>query len=573
MKILAIFFLLTASFILHAQKTVFFEDNEKLGVKTTSGKIIIPANIDNTSDFYSGIAWIEKEGKYAFVSEKGGVIFSEWYDMVQLDWSSRDEFLQVWNNRKTALINKKGEVISEWCDSIGRIYESDFWFFRNNGKETVFNNEQKQLTPWVDRLEIYDDSEFLYYSILYNNNKVAFTANKFSRQSEWVDSIYDFYNYTQIGSMWVKIDKKYTLINEDLKIAEFRADKISDLYHLEENNYFFVENDGKTALVGRNHELLTDWFDIIINEDLYYFTFIRIKKDNKYAYLKPSSKKIEITEWYDFLFPTEDMDSYDYSIVEKNGKFAIINRDFKTTTKWYDILFNIESEYGVFVAGNANEPLKIIDMYDKKYEPVWENYFDKDRLVVVRSSKGYGIMNSKGETKIHWCLMRPYSFDRALAYNCDEKRRCTYLDIQGNPIGDYIFEDGLNFNQNKVAAVKLNGKWGIIDEKGDFLFNPSFRLLKSGWEDNFIAERDGYAGLIDSNGKTIVQFIYSKIDKYKKDYYLATKDGMKGVIDSKGNIIIPFIYDYIYYSSKNFASVKIGKEDFFEIDEKGNKIP
>ncbi len=93
-------------------------------------------------------------------------------------------------------------------------------------------------------------------------------------------------------------------------------------------------------------------------------------------------------------------------------------------------------------------------------------------------------------------------------------------------ISDFSYEniDDYNGLSEGLLAVKKNGKWGFVDEQGnvviDFLYDPY---------ENYV-----------SYGENIER-VYTAVN----GYIAVLKDGKWGLIDTKGNIVIDTIYDGI----------------------------
>lgn len=151
---------------------------------------------------------------------------------------------------------------------------------------------------------------------------------------------------------------------------------------------------------------------------------------------------------------------------------------------------------------------------------------------------------------------------------------------------------------NSYISVFTNGKWGVINSKGEYVLEPKYdnmitipnaskdifviqenvdlekgtftskainskettlfngyenvepvqRIDKSNvvsYDDNvFKVSRDGKYGLINASGVELLDCVYDSITpiKYIKNSFETIKDGKKGVVDNSGNIIIDNLY-------------------------------
>lgn len=71
---------------------------------------------------------------------------------------------------------------------------------------------------------------------------------------------------------------------------------------------------------------------------------------------------------------------------------------------------------------------------------------------------------------------RPFSDEGFAAVKRDGK--WGFIDIDGNPAVDYLFDDALSFGQH-LAAVKLGEFWGYISMRGEVVIEPVFIEAKS----------------------------------------------------------------------------------------------
>ncbi len=74
------------------------------------------------------------------------------------------------------------------------------------------------------------------------------------------------------------------------------------------------------------------------------------------------------------------------------------------------------------------------------------------------------------------------------------------LDNQGNKLSNQVFEDAKLFSFDKLAAVKLEGKWGFVDENGKQVIKPQYEDARS-FSYGLAAVKDiGKWGFIDNTG-------------------------------------------------------------------------
>ena len=118
------------------------------------------------------------------------------------------------------------------------------------------------------------------------------------------------------------------------------------------------------------------------------------------------------------------------------------------------------------------------------------------------------------------------------------------------------FED-ITINNDGVAAVKKDGKWGIINDSGetvtDFIYEDvavnSLGCAFAGG--HAMVKKDGAWMLIDTTGAVLSGQTFADAKAPESDEYIAVAnaEGKWGFIDSEGNLII----DYQYYDAASFS--------------------
>jgi len=152
----------------------------------------------------------------------------------------------------------------------------------------------------------------------------------------------------------------------------------------------------------------------------------------------------------------------------------------------------------------------------------------------------------------------------------------SYYSIRGDKLfGDY--EEAGTFT-NGLAAVKIDGKWGIIDSEGSYVIDPVYEDIKLDPQGKYVcnysalAKVDGQYHLYDSKWNVINNFSCDDMDIPTEDGVFAfSSDGKWGFADTKGNVVVEPVYDQAKSFSNGLAAVcKDGLWGF--IDKEGNTV-
>ena len=142
------------------------------------------------------------------------------------------------------------------------------------------------------------------------------------------------------------------------------------------------------------------------------------------------------------------------------------------------------------------------------------------------------------------------------------------LDIGYMPFGHkesktWSAHSGVIMNE-KYCSMRLNGKWGLLDEKGQTIIDFKYSNPVIDWGDNFIIETN-----MDKNKKIHVDLNFMGICP-QGEFSVVVKNGKWGIIDKNLNTIINCKYKHLYIDTRNKYILaenddhKIGVIDFDE---------
>ena len=130
------------------------------------------------------------------------------------------------------------------------------------------------------------------------------------------------------------------------------------------------------------------------------------------------------------------------------------------------------------------------------------------------------------------------------------------------------FDEAYNFSEG-LARIKINGKYGYIDKKGNYVINMPFdeaEDFSKGLARIKINEKYGY---IDKKGNFVIKPQFDEVHNFSEGLARVKIDDKYGYIDKKGNIVIKPQFDYADDFSEGLAMVETGGIHG-HIDKKGN---
>lgn len=146
----------------------------------------------------------------------------------------------------------------------------------------------------------------------------------------------------------------------------------------------------------------------------------------------------------------------------------------------------------------------------------------------------------------------------------------------------------INFDEKGQAVAEFEGKWGVINNKFEWILKPQFEELgdymlgRSFDEKGYLtAKENDKWGFINRQGEWVVQPLFFLLGEFdKEDYCQAYTDNKFGWIDRNGNWLIDPVFDYehvdffdsgeIYIQFDKYNYCKIFLDDKYGfIDRKG----
>ncbi len=279
-----------------------------------------------------------------------------------------------------------------------------------------------------------------------------------------------------------------------------------------------------------------------------------------------ASKKLPVSKFSSFTIPA----SFNGTYLNEKGKlsrlFNILDDSSNFITLEYkggdSLKLSYETESGLRTKsykGKLKDNFFEIYFSNKRiFIPILYTVFDVDRirvgsskdsdLLVYNWSEGWGMMlifaggNTRDEEEYSFSRVNPLEIRNLIPYKKDDK--WGYIDSIRNitiqPQYDYacLFEGG-------VARVMLNGKWGLINNKGIPLTEMKYDKIRPLGTDNEIrVSIDGKEGYIDRSGKVIIPAVYDEIGFLgnSRDIAVSKKGDKFGYVSLKG-VICPPVFD------------------------------
>jgi len=145
------------------------------------------------------------------------------------------------------------------------------------------------------------------------------------------------------------------------------------------------------------------------------------------------------------------------------------------------------------------------------------------------------------------------------------------IDEHGKIIVPCKYED-IGVNCNELILAKWNGKYGYINGSGKVIIANAFDEAGIFTEEFAYVKRNGKFGYIDKKGKKVIDFLYEEAKNYSDKLAPVKHNGKWGFVNSKNKIVVPFIYSEVLPYYNNYAIVKDKDRKVGVIDKTGNIV-
>lgn len=192
---------------------------------------------------------------------------------------------------------------------------------------------------------------------------------------------------------------------------------------------------------------------------------------------------------------------------------------------------------------NENTDSYSYRFYDAKGKQLSKNSFDdiygyfREGFTAVKKDGLWGYVNSKLETVIPFQFAEAGRFWNGLApVVLPGKSGVGFINKKGEIVINPIYEKTRQ-GQDEVISVFSNGKWKIIDNKGNdlFEFGENWEELNYFWNSISVYQKNGKSGLVHVSGKILTKPLFDEIIRGDKPYLFTFKlNGKFGFINSSG---------------------------------------
>jgi hypothetical protein len=548
---------------------IVFEQNGKYGLADPTGKELIPAEFSSLTAFPTeGMLLAEKEGKYGIVDTKGNWLFEKQKSVYTILGAAQG-LIRCKVNGKYGFLDKKGNevIITRYDDAtdfntmglskVGQkkttsTYPSHYGFIDTKGKE-VIPIKYESIGLFYQGLAMVKDPETNRYGFLDNTGK-------------WViKPVYlDGLSFDEFGGCWVKMtDARYHYIDKTGK--DYGIVDSTSYRNFNKDGYAVIANlEFPYVMVDKTGKVITRIDDC---DGIYNFSGglagYKCKSNSLYGFLDVNANKVIPCAYASFTGFVEGVSRIQKKVNDK-FKFGYINTrgetlvpaeydDMQTFRNGWGLLKKDGNYFFVDAAGNLKEP-------PRKYDYILE-FRSGLSLGCIKGTTGqpntYYYINTLLKEEFSVSAKEAYSFwddvavvSRTGGYELLNKKGEVFKPLTGI--------DELKFSTDGMMAAKEKGKWGFIDNKGNWAIPAKYDSCDQFKNGYGRVRNSGKWGLVDKTGKEIFETKYENIYAYENGLVQFYNNGW-GIADITGNILVPPTYYTITNFEKDRALARLGK--------------
>ncbi len=157
-----------------------------------------------------------------------------------------------------------------------------------------------------------------------------------------------------------------------------------------------------------------------------------------------------------------------------------------------------------------------------------------------------------------------------------EDGKTGFRDLDGNIVIKAIYESAEMFSEEH-SAVAIDGKWGLINEKGEYVIEHQYDFL-GGVHNGLVSFRQNdLIGFWDVNGNVVIEPKFHWADEFSEGLCVVSTDWqtdeprLYGYIDTTGNLKIDFKFQHANKFENGIGKVQLNHL-WGAVDKEGKEV-
>lgn len=434
-----------SSDLMYEKSVLKYEKDGKYGLINFEGKKITKPIYDTIEGlpYKEGELLVKKDEKYGVINIKGNKLVNIEYDKIAVDGYYTPD-----SNYKYA-----GYIISNTTDEGYR-----YGYINYDGK-LLLEPEYNQLSRVIG----IEDNENAYI-LCAKNGQYGIIKNT----EELIKNEYQSIEYDESSKVFtLEKSKKYGIadLNGNIIVpTEYNQIDITGIYLYAQNSQGITvyNSDGTQANIDTNVAILNT-----SNEK--YKIRIDNKEGTKYGVINEDGEQL-IEEKYNYI---EYLFDNLFIASNEQSKLGVIDdKDNIKVELSNDALQKIEGTNVIQASATANN---ITKLYSKEMTEVCQltnaNVEVKDNFIVISNDTETRYFDKDGKE-----LKSTEVYPNNTLFAKKENDKWGFMDKNGNIVVEAKYDKVTEFNEYGFAGVRLDGKWGVVNSKGEEILTPTYTL-------------------------------------------------------------------------------------------------
>ncbi len=471
------------------------------GYIDTLGEIIIPAQYDFGKDFSNGVGMVMQQSKWGVIGLSGEQLIPLQFDYIDFLENTEQRILRIsTKNTKYGLIDTLGQMtVGTMYDEIGAFIEGRLavkkggkWGFANDKGEEIIPCQYRRIRNFSNGVAAVEKG--VKWGYVDSNGRTMIDC-KYIRAG----------NYNN-GLIWVSTGQGFGYVNiHDEMVIEPQFSKAFDFEGkvarvVEDGKYGLIDKTGTYIVKPGKYTLIDPFNELGLAKVRYGNDKFRYGLINKEGQLVTNQGYRKIGDFYEGLALVKTADNH-FGFIDTNGKM-VINAIYSDASDFSEGRAAVQQDgYCGYIdkTGNVVVPIQYTQCLD----------FKDQRAVVYESHQKAGLIDLNGEFIIEPSINTLISFNNGRGLVKDPDYQFYYI-TESAEMADGYFADAESY-EHGVAVVQIDGKWGIINQRGLELIKPKYDEIgefESGYAKVRVQEFNGLANL---HGDLIVEPTYEYI--------------------------------------------------------------
>ena len=505
------------------QEAMLICEDCQWGYVDTLGQMIIDPQFSFARDFVNEVGIVECQGKWGMVGKKAELLIPCHYDQVDFLENTDNRIIRIYKqDEKYGLIDTLGQMtVSLQYDEIGSFSEGRLAVRRNG------------MWGFVDRhgLEV-----------------IPCRFRAVSNFSEGLAAV-------KIGRSWGFIDKQGNVEIDFnfIRVGDFR-DGLA--WFFEGGAYGYIDQTGVVAIdpvFEKAHDFEAGVARVVQGQE-----FGLIDASGKYI-MRPKYTAIEPFNQYGLAKVCYGNDRIRYGLIDKRGEL-VTTQSYREIHEFFEGMAAVKLKDGYGYV-NSEGRLVIQPIYSKA------SAFSDGRAAVQKDGL-CGYINKDGEELVQLAFSKCLDFEDGKAVVYKGTRKAGLIDS----LGRYLIEPSIDrlydFREGRGLVRDANYRFYYITEQASLYdgYYEKARLFQHGVA---VVQLDGRWGIINQKGIEIIPPKYDKIEQFENGYAKVRIKGFNGLSNLKGEMIVQPDYEYISYAGEGLFRVEQGdKVGYFDMDGK-----